>query len=341
MILSSVANHKSSDSVEDEIYTGNHILIFDENDKKSSTSSQLLSGSNSTLAYEKINAFYHADNIETAIRVYDSVSVYNKTVIVGAIDGYNNRGAVQLSTSESNIINHTISSTNGSSSETGFVLVLDENFSIERSLRLNSTSDIGRSSVLHVINSSGDIAIAGTYSGNRVMINNNATNDWQGTGCGYMFIAKLNLTLETQYLTNVRNCRSTGVYPYGLSSDGNGNEYVITRNNNPGSNAGLYFNNNGVYSSSSIGLKQTMNGESCGGTGSNLVVAKVNNGTWNWAKQTGGQSKAYPHDDGLIYKNSVFTFLEELIRVPAIHQSKLLLVLQLFNSKITAIIKHF
>ena len=180
-------------------YTGNHILIFDENDKKSSTSSQLLSGSNSTLAYEK-KAFY-CNNIGKAIRVYDSVSVYNKTVIVGAIDGYNNRGAVQLSTSESNIINHTISSTNGSSSETGFVAFLDQDFSIERSLRLNSTSDIGRSSVLHVINSSGDI-VAGTYSGNRVMINNNATNDWQGTGCGYMFIAKLNLTLETQYLTN-------------------------------------------------------------------------------------------------------------------------------------------
>ena len=47
-----------------------------------------------------------------------------------------------------------------------------------------------------------------------------------------------------------------------------------------------------------------MNGESCGGSGSNLVVAKVNNGTWNWAKQTGGQSKAVPLADNLIYKNS-------------------------------------
>ena len=87
MILSSLVNYEFSDPIEDDIVTDNPIFIFHDNDKKSSTNSQLLYGSNSSFAYEKINAFYHADNIETAIKIYDSVSVYNKTVIVGSIDG--------------------------------------------------------------------------------------------------------------------------------------------------------------------------------------------------------------------------------------------------------------
>ena len=214
---------------------------------------------------------------------------------------------IKLSYGELNDVDHTISATNGSASGTGFVLVLDENFSIERSLRFNSTSSSGQSKVLHVSNSSGQIAIAGEYSGASVMINNHATDSWEGTGCSYLFVAKPNLTLDTQYLTNLRNCR-TGAVVYDLESDNSGNEYILTSHVNPTGQIGLVFNNNGVYSSSSIILRQTMNGESCGGSGQNLAIGKINSGSWQWAKQIGGQSWSLGLSDGLVFTGSNLVF---------------------------------
>ena len=47
-----------------------------------------------------------------------------------------------------------------------------------------------------------------------------------------------------------------------------------------------------------------MNGEACGGGGGNLAIGKVNNGSWSWAKQVGGQSRSTPLWHGLVYKDS-------------------------------------
>ena len=51
-----------------------------------------------------------------------------------------------------------------------------------------------------------------------------------------------------------------------------------------------------------------MNGEHCGGSGANLAIGKINSGSWQWAKQIGGQSWSLGLSDGLVFTGSNLVF---------------------------------